>query len=379
MNQTNSFYKKYYKYKSKYVKQKITIGIQLYYGLYEIQYKINNDYKNSNDNFDSIINYLNKEDLANKCFNNCINIKPEEKKYCRKTNTKKCIPYCEKKDNICEKTTISINTIKTNIYNEKKINSKFNGLTNYIYKIIPIKLFNTIYFIVIIKNNLSIIIMFPSGYRYSKKEFEQTINFQSLYQQIFTKDIYEHEQIILCGHSMGSVLIQILLCDNILDDNLIKKCVIIGSGSYLWCENNSTIINFMHKFLNRYVFLGFGLFIFESKQIILDSYLFLSGKFDSLNKTKLYSFPTTFILEESLQIDNKILLLEKYTKLDKLFIISTEPKNTVYGLEIKKKFIEFNETTNIKPLDSLNIKNFDSSDIDLHTWNIYSKSIGNLL
>ena len=76
---------KYLKYKNKYEKLKIHIGgqlnelskiIKLYYGLYEIQYKINNDYKlNINgDEIKLIINYLNNEKLDNKFFNNCNNV-----------------------------------------------------------------------------------------------------------------------------------------------------------------------------------------------------------------------------------------------------------------------------------------------------------------
>ena len=255
---------KYLKYKNKYEKLKIHIGgqlnelskiIKLYYGLYEIQYKINNDYKlNINsDETQLIINYLNNEKLANKCFNNCNNINENEEKYCKIINKEKCVPNCITEDNLCEKTQITIQKNKTSDYTNKKINSKYSGKTNYITKLIYLELNQ---YIVIIKNIEYIVILFPSGYRYSKKELEDIINFDNLYEKIF-KDDGPNTKYIFAGHSMGLTILMILIIYGLIKNNteLEKRCFIVGSGGYLWCDNYNIVNEFIIKYDNIYIYL----------------------------------------------------------------------------------------------------------------------------
>ncbi len=376
---------KYLKYKNKYIQTKYNIelfnGISMYYGLYDINYKIHNDYKHklNNSSFETIINYLNDIELANKCFNDCISLLKSNNKYCKKT-TNNCIPYCEKMDNKCEKTTLNINFNITNDFTDKKINSKYNGLTYYIEKIIPISITDTKYFIIIITNNFYKIIMFPSGYRYSKNEFEQYINFNELYNQIFSNDNLTTKY-VLCGHSMGAVLLQILTTcsDMIFNENLISRCTIIGSGAYLWCSNINIIIKFTKIFFNRYIFFGNGLFIKDAKQNIFDDFLISKGK-DNLNDSiRYYSFPLYIITNIATIINNKIETYEQKYFIDLQIIISCKKKYKIYG---NNNILMLLNLQNDSLLYDIKPKNYsvisDSLNyvlVDLHSWNIYSKSI----
>ena len=316
---------RYLKYKNKY-NIELFNGISMYYGLYDINYKIHNDYKNNlnNSSFETTINYLNDIELANKCFNDCISLLKTNNKYCRKT-TNNCIPYCEK-------TTLNINLNITNDFIDKKINSKYNGLTNYIEKIIPLNIADTKYFITIITNNFYKIIMFPSGYRFSKNEFEQYINFNELYNQIFSNDNLTTKY-VLCGHSMGVVLLQILTTcsDMIFNENLISRCIVVGSGAYLWCSNINIIIKFTKIFFNRYIFFGNGLFVKDAKQNIFDEFLISKGKDNLDNSIRYYSFPLYIITNLASIINNKVETYEQKYFIDLQIIISSKNKYKIYG------------------------------------------------
>jgi hypothetical protein len=376
---------KYLKYKNKYIQTKYNIelfnGISMYYGLYDINYKIHNDYKNklNNSSFETTINYLNDIELANKCFNDCISLLKSNNKYCKKT-TNNCIPYCEKMDNKCEKTTLNINFNITNDFTDKKINSKYNGLTYYIEKIIPISITDTKYFITIITNNFYKIIMFPSGYRYSKNEFEQYINFNELYNQIFSNDNLTTKY-VLCGHSMGAVLLQILTTcsDMIFNENLISRCTIIGSGSYLWCSNINIIIKFTKIFFNRYIFFGNGLFIKDAKQNIFDEFLISKGKDNLDDSIRYYSFPLYIITNLATIINNKIETYEQKYFIDLQIIISCKKKYKIYGNNNILMLLNLQNNSllyDIKPKNYSVISDSLNYDlVDLHSWNIYSKSI----
>ena len=345
---------KYLKYKNKYEKLKIHIGgqlnelskiIKLYYGLYEIQYKINNDYKlNINsDETQLIINYLNNEKLANKCFNNCNTINENEEKYCKIINKEKCVPNCITEDNLCEKTQITIQKNKTSDYTNKKINSKYSGKTNYITKLIYLELKQ---YIVIIKIIEYIVILFPSGYRYSKKELEDIINFDNLYEKIF-KDDGPNTKYIFAGHSMGLTILMILITYGLLKNNpeLEKRCFIVGSGGYLWCHDYNIVNEFIIKYENRYIFFGNGIEL--NDKIILDDYLFVSGLDDMKSKINLYGFPTKFIIEKT-ELKESIDLFDK--------ILEYSDRNTVLNI--------------IPKYESLDCKNEE-----LHMWNVYVDGI----
>lgn len=385
-NTIDNYFNNYIKYKLKYMrlKNKLDLGysICLYYGLYDIIYKIHHEYKNfllSNDNFTVSINYLNDTNLANKCFNDCIKLLKKYNKYCRKINDYKCVPKCDEKDVICDKTIFNINPSKINIINNEKINSKYDGLINYIEKIIPLNINNTKYFIVIIKNsNNDKIIMFPSGYRYSKHEFFKFIDFNKLYIDLFIDDT-PTQNYVLCGHSMGSTLLQILItCSNMIyNDNLINRCFIVGSGTYLWCNSLEIINNFIQKYDSRYIFFGYG--INNDKTNIIDDYLFSKGLDDDINNIKLYSFPTQIIVSSS-KINNNILTIYDKMYYIKLFIIFTvSSKYKIYVYENINYPIILNKENiviDVKPKNFSSITNLEDYDlIDLHSWNIYSKII----
>lgn len=377
---------KYVKYKIKYIQTKykslLYDAICMYYGLYDINYKIHNDYKNKLNelSFETTINYLNNNNLANKCFNDCIKLLQTNNLYCKKLNYDKCIPNCEKIDDICNKTILTIEPNKINSYTDKKINSRYNGLTNYIEKIIPINLNNTKYFITVIKNDYNKIIMFPSGYRYSKSEFEQYINFNELYGAIFTPlDI--DVNYILCGHSMGAVLLQILTtCSNFVNNkNLITRCTIVGSGAYLWCSDITIINKFIENFNLRYIFFANGLFIDDVKQNVIDDYLFSKGENNQNDNIKYYSFPM-YIISNSASIKNNVLKI--YTEkhfFDLQLIICYRNKYKIYGYKnifIPLDLLNNNLFFDINSKDKSIISNVDNYNlIDLHSWNIYSKSI----
>jgi hypothetical protein len=359
-------------------------AISLYYGLYDINYKIHNDYKNMlliNSSFESTINYLNDINLANKCFNECFSIDINNNKYCRKINNNKCVPKCEQNDSICLKTILNVNYTHINNYNNKTINSSYDGNTNFIYKIIPLIIDKTTYFIIIIKNSLYKIIMFPSGYRYSKLEFEKYINFDNLYNILFDSD-NEKNNYILCGHSMGCVLLQILITQTnfIKNNNLISRCVIIGSGAYLWC-NTLNIINFFIKMFNsRYMFIGQGLFIKEAKENVIDDYLFSKGLSDDIDNIKLYSFPTNILVNTGIIKNNILETNNKHVYfIDLQIIISYKKKYKIYGKKIFNNTQELNDTiifNDIKPKNNCSITDvLNYQLIDIHSWNIYSKSI----
>ena len=331
-------YHKYLKYKNKYDKIKIDNGdhlyklskiIKLYYGLYDIQYKINNDYK-SNMNLDKIqliINYLNNEKLADKCFNHCDDINNDEDKYCRKININKCVPNCLKNNDICEKTKIIIHSNPINNYQNKKINSRFNGKKNYIKKLIYLELNQ---FIVIIKNIDYTIILFPSGDRYSKKELEQIIIFDDLYNKIFNGD-EPNEKYVLTGHSMGLTILMILITNRLFKNNidLEKRCFVIGSGGYLWCNDCNIVNEFIIKYTDRYIFFGYGVEL--NNKIILDDHLFVSGLSDTKLNINLYGFPTKFIVEKielNLNFDiPSIIYTNNYIIMKEYFIINYNNKN----------------------------------------------------
>lgn len=342
----------------KYIQTKYNIelfnGISMYYGLYDINYKIHNDYKNNlnNSSFETTINYLNDIELANKCFNDCISL--------LKTN--------------------NINFNITNDFIDKKINSKYNGLTNYIEKIIPLNIADTKYFITIITNNFYKIIMFPSGYRYSKNEFEQYINFNELYNQIFSNDNLTTKY-VLCGHSMGAVLLQILTTcsDMIFNENLISRCTVVGSGAYLWCSNINIINKFIENFNNRYIFFGNGLFIKDAKQNIFDEFLISKGKDNLDDSIRYYSFPLYIITNLASIINNKVETYEQKYFIDLQIIISSKNKYKIYGNKNISMLLNLQNDSllyDIKPKNYSVISDILNYDlVDLHSWNIYSKSI----
>jgi len=321
-------------------------AIKLYYGLYDIQYKINNDYKKVNkQELEIIINYLNNENLADKCFNLC-----NETKYCKKISLDKCVPKCNLEDINCKKTKIIIKSKENNNYNDKSINSKYNGKTNYITKLIYIDIG---LYIVIIKNNNYTIILFPSGYVYSKRKLEKYISFDKLYNEIFDHN-NPNEKYILAGHSMGCVIIMILVTYSKLinNNNLQNRCYIIGSGAYLWCKDKEIINKFIKNYQNHYLFLGNG--IEHNNKIIIDDYI---CKF--YRENTFYSFPTILLLKK---IKNNLLTND--------FIII----NDYFIIKYKKNIYTYYQKDNIiTNIISKSESTFNK--IELHAWNIYQDYI----